>query len=1071
MKTKLNFLVVLTLLAILAGASASSASAQAAITIGPDTLAAAEYYTQYSQQFTASSGTEPYTFSLVGGTLPLGLTLSSSGLLSGLPASTPGIYPLTILAVDASGGYATRSYNLELGKGTPIVLAHGQNFIYWGHPFMVWAEVKKEFSPGAFMLLNGTVAFSIDGVLVPGCEAVQANSGAYECANVTMSLGLGAHTVTAGYTPDVWNEPNFYPASGSGTFTVQPGAYTVFGQLFRDLDRDGVYDYDESSLGRSLTVKLDQDCNDTVDYSLVTDSYYSSYYFYNIPGGHCYRMTADAEPGWEQTTQPADFWLSGAYSVHIGFYYPNITFDPYQLPSGSRGAEYYQVLAASGGAAPYTYTLTYGTLPDGLTLSETGVLSGTPTQAGIFYVEFQAQDSDGAAGTRAYRLEIHADADFTFTSSANPSTPGEAVTFTLTAAGVAYHYYEGLIPPNGYVTFFADGNPIEGCSDVDVNYSAGQYGDYPATCTTDALSAGSHEITAAFTDYPRIFNDATLTLTQQVGQSVTYTISGSIFWDYNRNGLWDEGDHVFSPSGRVDLDQGCDATVDDNTLLADSQYAFGGLSGGECYRITVEIDELGMKQTTQLADITLTGNTQIDIGFNYPLITMTPPPGTEAIPAELPSPIVGEAYYQEFTVSGGDAPYAYELVTSYLPDGLTLSETGGVLVLSGTPAKGGLYGFGVNVSDTNGAPLLDADGYPAPAYYSFVMKTDPVFTFTSSASTSAPGEAVTFTVSATGDAVILNSPMPPVGWVTFSAGGTPIEGCSDLLLNVGDSGPEYNPVTCTTAALEAGSHQITATYTDAIEAMLGYQVYNPPSLAPLTQVVGEPLNTAPTANPGGPYLGAINAAIPFDGSGSSDPDGDPLTYAWSFGDGSTSPEAAPSHPYSAAGIYNACLTVNDGTLDSPQVCTLAVVFDPSAGFVTGGGWIDSQPGAYLADPSLSGKATFGFVSKYQKGASVPEGTTAFQFDVGDFEFYSSAYDWLVVSKDQLTAQFKGSGTVNGALAPNGSAYKFMLWAGDGSPDTFRIQIWWESDGIENVVYDNGFNQAIGAGNIVVHTGK
>jgi hypothetical protein len=47
----------------------------------------------------------------------------------------------------------------------------------------------------------------------------------------------------------------------------------------------------------------------------------------------------------------------------------------------------------------------------------------------------------------------------------------------------------------------------------------------------------------------------------------------------------------------------------------------------------------------------------------------------------------------------------------------------------------------------------------------------------------------------------------------------------------------------------------------------------------------------------------------------------------------------------------------------------------------------------------------------------------------------------------------------------------FAWAGDGTPDTFRIRIWWEVDGVENVVYDNGFNQGIGGGSIVVHTGK
>lgn len=133
--------------------------------------------------------------------------------------------------------------------------------------------------------------------------------------------------------------------------------------------------------------------------------------------------------------------------------------------------------------------------------------------------------------------------------------------------------------------------------------------------------------------------------------------------------------------------------------------------------------------------------------------------------------------------------------------------------------------------------------------------------------------------------------------------------------------------------------------------------------------------------------------------------------------------------------------------------------------------MDSPAGAYILDPSLSGKATFGFVSKYRKCASVPTGTTEFQIQAGSFNFHSTSYDWLVVSKTGNTAQIKGSGAVNGALDPNGNAYKFQLWANDGALDTFRIRIWWEAAGVENVIYDNGFYRAIGGGSIIVHTGK
>jgi hypothetical protein len=140
---------------------------------------------------------------------------------------------------------------------------------------------------------------------------------------------------------------------------------------------------------------------------------------------------------------------------------------------------------------------------------------------------------------------------------------------------------------------------------------------------------------------------------------------------------------------------------------------------------------------------------------------------------------------------------------------------------------------------------------------------------------------------------------------------------------------------------------------------------------------------------------------------------------------------------------------------------------PAGEFVTGGGWIDSPAGAYIADTALVGRANFGFVSAYQKGANVPTGSTEFQFRAGALNFRSASYQWLVIASD--LARFKGSGTINGeSLAPNGTAYLFMVWAKDDEPDTFRIKIWYENGG-EVVIYDNGTDQAIGGGSIVIHS--
>ena len=116
-------------------------------------------------------------------------------------------------------------------------------------------------------------------------------------------------------------------------------------------------------------------------------------------------------------------------------------------------------------------------------------------------------------------------------------------------------------------------------------------------------------------------------------------------------------------------------------------------------------------------------------------------------------------------------------------------------------------------------------------------------------------------------------------------------------------------------------------------------------------------------------------------------------------------------------------------------------------------------------PSAEGKATFGFVSKYKKGAETPTGATQFVFKTGDLNFHSNVQEWLVVTGND-TAKFKGEGTINGE-----GSYKFQIDAFDGgptgSPDTFHIKIWGEG----GVIYDNKTDQEIGGGQIIVHVPK
>ncbi|HEY1115625.1 MAG TPA: MBG domain-containing protein, partial [Chitinophagaceae bacterium] len=180
---------------------------------------------------------------------------------------------------------------------------------------------------------------------------------------------------------------------------------------------------------------------------------------------------------------------------------------------------------------------------------------------------------------------------------------------------------------------------------------------------------------------------------------------------------------------------------------------------------------------------------------------------------------------------------------------------------------------------------------------------------------------------------------------------------------------------------------------------------------------------------------------------------------------------------SAPNVYSVYVTFEDGLGKSGYVSAnvYAVFFDPAAGFVTGGGWISSPEGAYTPNTTLAGKANFGFVSKFEKGKTIPTGNTEFQFQAGGMNFKSNEYEYLVVAGAR--AQFKGKGTINGI-----GNFGFMLSAvdenllGSVSPDKFRIKIWDNNDG-GKVVYDNQIGATedvlpttvIGGGSIVIHT--
>lgn len=215
----------------------------------------------------------------------------------------------------------------------------------------------------------------------------------------------------------------------------------------------------------------------------------------------------------------------------------------------------------------------------------------------------------------------------------------------------------------------------------------------------------------------------------------------------------------------------------------------------------------------------------------------------------------------------------------------------------------------------------------------------------------------------------------------------------------------------------------------------------------------------PATGPDGPLPVGTTATVQAPVADAGTLDDHVVTVDW--GDGVTSTgsieidpasgtmAATGDHVYAQPGVYTASVEVVDPSGQSASAAfRYVVVYDPSGGFATGGGWI--VPGGSTSDggdllPGIDGTshANFGFVVKYKNGSSsVPGGNLTFHYNVGSFQLTAGGFDWLVVTNSNW-ARFQGLATIDGAPGD----YPFRVDARDGDtrggsqPDRFIIRIW------------------------------
>ena len=252
------------------------------------------------------------------------------------------------------------------------------------------------------------------------------------------------------------------------------------------------------------------------------------------------------------------------------------------------------------------------------------------------------------------------------------------------------------------------------------------------------------------------------------------------------------------------------------------------------------------------------------------------------------------------------------------------------------------------------------------------------------------------------------------------------------------------------------------TTVDAVEALSGYDLLA--RLRDDIEIQVESGTKPPVAAITGPYTGPEGASVSMAGTGSMDPDGDALTYLWSFGDGSTGSGLSVSHTYAQDGNYNVRLIVRDVRNLADTITTTATISNvaPSIAAIAGATLLPGE--TYAANGSFTdpGADTWTATVDYGDGSGTgPLALTAKTFALS--HAYASAGTFTVtvkVSDDDVTSA--GTATVNVITQAEGATNAIALVEGlvkdgklsGGSGNSLMSKL----DGAKKAI-DNGNNNA------------
>lgn len=609
------------------------------LTISTAALPAASTSSPYSATLQASGGSTPYSWSVAVGILPPGLTLSAAtGVISGT-ATQIGSYNFRAQVRDANSLTASREFTLQVASfgittqslpDATVGVAYSQTLTAVGGtgPF-TWSVPQGSLPQG----LTLTSAGQITGIPtqvspLPVNFVVQVRDSQNVTATQPLSMRVSSNlnisnASLAGATVGTSYNQQLQASGGVAPFSwiVTAGALPVGVSL----------NAGTGIISGIPTTTAQSPFNFTIQVTDATNSVFSKQFTIAV-------SPPTAAPPTISTASPL----------------ANIT----------PGAFFSQTLQATGGSAPYTWSLS-GILPQGISLSNNGVLSGTTTQSGTYTFTVQVMDAANQIASKPLTVTVGATSSplqISTTSLPNASLNAVYPTTALAASGgtppYAWSVQTGTLPPG-------------------INLAGGVVSGTPT-------AAGVYPFTIQASDASQPAQTATRSFTITVSQGLAITTAT--------------------------LSSGVQNQPYPATLLS----AAGGTGSGYAWSIIGGQLPAGMSLSTSgllTGTPTLAGTVPVTIQVTDSAggtasrqfsVVITPSNVVTVTTSQLTNGIVGNAYSSQLQAQGGTTPYLWS-VTSALPPGLSLSTSG---LLAGTPVAAGNFVINARVQDATGQTAI-----------------------------------------------------------------------------------------------------------------------------------------------------------------------------------------------------------------------------------------------------------------------------------------------------------------------------------------------------------------------------